>query len=374
MKHICIVSLSDLYKDPRVLRQIQWLSGRYLISTIGFSPSGLKVNQHINLKIKASKLQKFATALSKLTHCHPIRSYCDPLKQALGGALKALSVKPDFILANDLLSLPVLHIHSKKVVVDLHEYAPREWENILRWKWFTQGYVESLCRNHLKKASASFTVCKGIAKEYQRNFNITPAIVTNAPNFFNLRPSIMEDDKVRIIQHGVATPSRKIEEMIYLMEDLEPRFHLDLILVPGDENYIRKLRLLASKNHRIQIKPIVDFQALVPFSNDYDIGLFFLPPTNFNYLHALPNKFFEFIQARLAIAIGPSPEMHHYVKKYDLGIVSDTFCRKQLAKQLNALSKDQIEKYKQNAHKAAQTLHAKHNEKIFLKTIEEVFR
>ena len=50
-------------------------------------------------------------------------------------------------------------------------------------------------------------------------------------------------------------------------------------------------------------------------ANDYDVGLYLLPPTNFNQRYALPNKFFEFIQGRLAIAIGPSPEMAKLVER-----------------------------------------------------------
>ena len=48
---------------------------------------------------------------------------------------------------------------------------------------------------------------------------------------------------------------------------------------------------------------------------EYDIGLFILSPINFNYYHALPNKLFEFIQARLAIAVSPSPEMARIVHR-----------------------------------------------------------
>ena len=32
--------------------------------------------------------------------------------------------------------------------------------------------------------------------------------------------------------------------------------------------------------------------------NQFDLGVYLLPPVNFNSAHALPNKFFEFIQAR----------------------------------------------------------------------------
>ena len=70
----------------------------------------------------------------------------------------------------------------------------------------------------------------------------------------------------------------------------------------------------------------------------YDIGLFLLSPANFNYYHALPNKLFEFVQARLAVAIGPSPEMARIVNDHDLGIVAPDFEPTTMAAHLNALT------------------------------------
>ena len=46
------------------------------------------------------------------------------------------------------------------------------------------------------------------------------------------------------------------------------------------------------------------------------------PPINFNNKLALPNKLFDYVQARLGVLIGPSPEMVHYVEEYDLGEVA----------------------------------------------------
>lgn len=33
-----------------------------------------------------------------------------------------------------------------------------------------------------------------------------------------------------------------------------------------------------------------------------------IPPATFNHIWCLPNKFFDFLQARLGIVTGPSPE------------------------------------------------------------------
>ena len=56
---------------------------------------------------------------------------------------------------------------------------------------------------------------------------------------------------------------------------------------------------------------------------------------------------FEFIQARLCIAISPVKEMRNLVLKYDLGIVAEDFNLEKFAKLLSDLSIDSIKRYKQ---------------------------
>jgi hypothetical protein len=86
------------------------------------------------------------------------------------------------------------------------------------------------------------------------------------------------------------------------------------------------------------------------------LGVYLLPFSNFNNMHALPNKFFEFVQGRLGIAIGPSPEMAHLVTKHGLGLVAADFSPATLAGMLNGLTADQVRQFKSNADRAAHAL------------------
>ena len=93
--------------------------------------------------------------------------------------------------------------------------------------------------------------------------------------------------------------------------------------------------------------------------NSYDIGLYILPPTNINNKYPLPNKLFEFIQSRLAVAIGPSPEMARIVKKYNLGVVSEEFTSQSLAKTIKSLEIKDLITYKKYTNIAASLLSSK---------------
>jgi hypothetical protein len=110
--------------------------------------------------------------------------------------------------------------------------------------------------------------------------------------------------------------------------------------------------------------PPVKSSEVVTFIHPYDMGIFLLPPINFNYANTLPNKLFDFIQARLAIGIGPTPEMASLVSKYVLGVVADDFSAQSLAKKINALTAEEITIFKNNANKAAYELSAEKNKII----------
>ena len=178
---------------------------------------------------------------------------------------------------------------------------------------------------------------------------------------------------IRIIHHGYASPDRMIEVMIETMDYVDSRFHLDLMLVANyNQEYLQRLKKMAEKRKNVRILSPVSFEEIIPFSLSYDIGIFLVPPTTFNLEKCLPNKFFEFIQARLAIAIGPSPEMTRLTKQYNLGIISKDFSPQAMAESLNSLTKEQILQYKENANQTAKILNAEREGEKLLKILEEV--
>ena len=163
--------------------------------------------------------------------------------------------------------------------------------------------------------------------------------------------------------------------MIETMDYVDSRFRLDLMLVATfHQDYFQKLQAMVKERKNVRILPPVPFEEIIPFSFSYDIGFYILKPANFNHLYALPNKFFEFIQARLAIAIGPSPEMARLVQEYNLGIIAKDFSAKEMAKSLNSLTKEQILQYKENANQAAKILNAEREGEKLLRILEEVLK
>jgi hypothetical protein len=224
------------------------------------------------------------------------------------------------------------------------------------------------------------TVGKGLALEYEKNFGKRPVVVTNANVYTDINPSPMIPGKIRLVHHGIATPSRRLELMIDMMAVLDDRFTLDLILLtPGfasstTAGYIGHLRKLAAEDKRINLLDPVPITQVVRTVNAYDMGVFLLPPINFNYENTLPNKLFDFIQGRLGIAIGPTPEMADIVRHYGNGVIADDFTPEALARKLKSLSHGDVEAFKQHSTIAAHNLNAGKNAAIILDLVNEAAR
>lgn len=271
------------------------------------------------------------------------------------------------ITAHDLDLLPVaLAIAGRhsRVLFDAREYYPRQGEDRWWWRTMFQPMARSLCRDYLRRATSIMTVSPGLAAEYQREFGVRCFLVPSLPPPVELSPTPVDPARIRMIHHGQAAPARRLDLMIDAMRLLPPQFTLDLMLVDLDSPYGRKLQQHAAGLPSVTFRQPVTLPQLVHETNRYDVGLYLLAPTSFNTLHALPNKFFEFIQARLMIAIGPSPDMADFVRRYNLGVVADAFTAEAIAAALRNVAPAEISRFKKNAHAAAQTLNSTRTDEI----------
>ena len=363
---LVIISYSDLNKDPRVKREIQFFKHHYDITTIGFADSQILGITHFDVSHPFNRI-KLAARLPKLI-MGLFSSYYWNLKEIKETEQILSSLTVDFILANDADSLPIaLKMKGRaKVIFDAHEYSPEENADSFRWRILFKRYKTFLIKQFASKADLMLTVCDGIAQKYQEVFGLNPLVVTNAADYFENMNAMKVGSKIRLIHHGLALPQRKIENMIAMMQFVDDRFDLDLMLVFRKEEYQKELESLIGGKKNVRLIPPVSTDEIIPFIAQYDIGVYLLEPTNFNNKHALPNKFFEFIQARLAIAIGPSPEMVKIVSNYKLGKISPDFEAQSLANTLNSMSREEIIGFKQNSNEAAQVFNAKYNlEKVY---------
>ena len=372
MKKICVIAEANL-SASRQKRLLDLLYGKFVLTGIGLEavpykdieilsyPHAIKRNAEQEAELERNVSKKDYMKLVKIPNRMVIEKY-----------LQERSF--DVIFCKDLVLLPFVIENKKnaKVIMDCREYYPGE-QGDERWKRLFAGFNDYLCQTYLKQVDYMYSVSEGIAKEYEKNYGVKCDVITSAAKYHTPLHSLICHEPIKLIHHGLASPDRCIHGMIEMMDYVDERFTLDLMLVPTYyQEYYQTLQDMANKRKNVRIIPIVPFEEIIPFTSSYDIGFYILQPTNFNGYKALPNKFFEFIQARLAIAIGPSPEMAKLVQQYNLGIIAKDFIPKSMAEELNKLTKQDILKYKENSNKTAKILNAEKEGEKILKILEEV--
>lgn len=357
MKKVLIISFSTIRSDPRVMRQIRLLESSCDLMVAGF---GEKPDANIRfvevLKPRAGMVRKVVWALKLLAGA--FESYYWSKCDVKAAALLLRDVESDVLIANDLSALPLALEIAKgnPVIYDAHEYSPGEYEDQLFWRLLFGRYNHAFCRKYLPRAASMLTVCQGIADEYALHYGVKPLVVHNSPENQRLIPTLVQEGVIRMVHHGVASSARHLEVMIEMMAHLDQRFTLDMMLIEVEPGYMMTLRQKAQHDDRIRFVEPVPMPQICRRINEYDVGLYLLPPDNFNHRHALPNKFFEFVQARLAVAIGPSPEMAALVKQYGCGVVADSFEPIALARALADLAAQDIQSLKAASNRAAEEL------------------
>jgi hypothetical protein len=365
-KNVLIMCASNPQNDPRPNRMINYLKDHYQVTVIGLGDVTIEGVEYIPLARipKRNHVYKITRAINLLTHNFENSLWTRGMRELRD---RLLAKEHMLIITHDLTLLPLaLSIQKKaKVLLDAREFYPRNFDDHLLWRLLFRPMNEYLCNKYLRQCDRIITVSDGIAQEYQRVYGIHPEVFMSLPVFHNLLPTQTHEKSIKIIHHGWASMSRKIELMIEMMDYVDERFSLDFMLLPGPIAYWNKLTKMASNRKNVRFIPPVSMQELVKFTNIYDIGLFLCKPTNFNLKFTLPNKLFEFIQARLAVGIGPSIEMKKIVEKYDCGVVSEDFEPHSLAEALNGLRAADIMYYKEQSHKASLELNAEtYSEKI----------
>jgi glycosyltransferase involved in cell wall biosynthesis len=128
--------------------------------------------------------------------------------------------------------------------------------------------------------------------------------------------------------------------------------------MPNEPAYLASLEASAAAIPSVRILPPVPFAELMDTVAAYDVALAFQRPTTFNIRYAVPNKFFEAVQARTAVVVGPAPELEAVVERHGFGVVTEDFTAEALAAALRSLTPERVAGLKQAAHAAAWELSA----------------
>ena len=365
---LLILSFSSIVSDARLLKQIAVFRDDYDVTTCGYGAAPAGVVDHVEIPADLS-VWRYPRPLVMLRLYK--RAYWS--NAAIAAAHHALEGRSfDVVIANDVdtvglaLSLqPHACVHA-----DLHEYAPRMREDLLRVRIFVHPFVDWMCRNFVARAQSWTTVGDGIAAEYRRRFGFGPTVVTNAAPFVAGEPTPVHDP-LRLVHSGAAQENRGLEELIDAVQLSRADITLDLYLMQQNPAFLDRLRALAARTpDRVRVCDPVPYARLASTLRSYDVGIHVIPPKSFNHRWALPNKMFDFVQARLGVVVGPSPEMASYVERFGIGAVTPDFSAEGIARTIDSITEDDVTRWKAAAHAHARELSSEQQVKVWKSAVD----
>ncbi|UTX52773.1 hypothetical protein [Leucobacter aridicollis] len=363
---ILCISLTPIERDARVLRQISLLAELGEVTSIGFGATPAGAAYHLRVPDGLATLPQTPAGVAKLAlRAHRAAECGAPAARWVlevgRDSLAAPATGWDLVVANDarVLDLAFALADGAPVWADMHEWAPEERTHIASWRLLVAPFMVHLCDTYLPRAALVTTVSEGIVELYRDRFGVDAQLMTNAGPFRDIEARDHEGSEiVRCVHSGAAISGRGLESMIRAFLELPERFTLDLYLVSAGDGgeHLRQLQALAAGDPRITFNDPVRPHELPNTLASYDLGVFWIPPTHTNARLTLPNKFFDYVQARLGLAIGPSEEMVRELQAYRLGVVSDTFEVADLVRSIESIDSAQLAEFKRAAERAARPL------------------
>jgi len=272
----------------------------------------------------------------------------------------------DTVLCHDLLLVPSLLGEFKKarLVVDLREYYPAQEAHRLFWRLTFGRLNHYVCRTYLPRAAALSTVSDSLANLYGDEFGFSISVIPSYAVYHDL-PIRPVKSPIRLVYLGNASRSRRIHDLVSVMRDVGDAFVLDLYLVEKESAYFETIQRMVAGRRNIRILPPVPFSEIVNTLNSYDIGVLCLPQGHVNFDVAMPNKLFEYVQARLMVLSPPRPAVGGFVEAHKLGVRLSGDSVSAVVRALTDLDVATISAFKETVDRFAREHTAAHSAKMF---------
>ena len=357
-KKILCVSFSPIHADSRVLRQVEVLLQHGEVTTVGYGPAPAGVARHIQVPDDASSLPQTLSGVAKLAlRRHEAVELKAPGEKSVRDEVVA-SGPYDLVVANDARAFPLAFAASGDAPVwaDMHEWAAEERATIFVWRVLVGPYMEALCQKYVPRATVVTSVSAGLAGLYSETYGVPTEVIRNAADLQDLAPTPVDPHKIKLVHSGTADPERNIMELIDAVDGLGERFTLDLYLLEVPGGHLKAIHKRVETAPRVTVHDPVPPDTLPRVLNEYDLGVFLYPIKTRSHLYHLPNKFFDFVQARLGLVFSPAPEIDAHIAKYGIGIITGDTTSDALVEALRDISADEVTAFKLASDRSAREL------------------
>jgi glycosyltransferase involved in cell wall biosynthesis len=294
--------------------------------------------------------------------------------------LKLGVTKKDILVANDLDTLLpnflIAKLFQKKLVYDSHELFTEVPElvnrPVIQRAWIL---IEKLIFPKLKN---SYTVNSKIARIYHEKYKVPVKVIRNiAPTLkeFELSEAFVKKTKKKrkmlILQGAGINIDRGGEEAVEMMQYL-PNFVL-YVIGSGDVFPVLKEKVVQLKlEKRVFLIGRKPYDELMQYTKIADLGLSLDKSTNLNYEYSLPNKIFDYIQAKTPMLVSNRQIIADLVQKNNIGLVSHTHDPEKLADTVLEIfsNQEQYDTWCTNIQKAAKVYNWENEQKH----LKEIYR
>ncbi|MBL4844266.1 MAG: glycosyltransferase [Planctomycetes bacterium] len=219
-----------------------------------------------------------------------------------------------------------------RYVYDAHDFYGRmqhRSSQIPTIRYFILPFFDLLERCSVKFAAEVVTVSQGVAllqeEAFQRPFtllrNVQDARLEVEPaEDIRARLGLSEEDFLLVVV-GNAKAGQAVEQTLEALRQLPENVHV-AFLGAGHESRAELIRRLGLEGRVHLCGPVKPFE-VVPHIRTANAGLVIYFGLSENYVHCLPNGFFQCISAGLPVLYPRLPEMERLAERYGFGLAID---------------------------------------------------
>lgn len=239
---------------------------------------------------------------------------------------------PKNIICSDIYSLPLgtkfKRKHHSKLI-----YDSREIYSALAT--LSKNPIKQTIMKYFEKLFVRFVDSIIVTGDLDRHFlaKVFPtkdfAIVYNYPKKVNIKPIDLRKkfdlsaDIFLAIYQGMLLDGRGIGIAIQALKYSDD---LHLFIAGGGpmEHHFRKLAQTLEVDNRVHFLGPIPYNQLLDYTSACDVGLCLVEPISYSYELALPNKLFEYIQAKIPVVATKLPAIEIIFQRHNIGALVDT--------------------------------------------------
>ncbi|MEW6003826.1 MAG: glycosyltransferase [Stygiobacter sp.] len=275
--------------------------------------------------------------------------------------------KAHIYFAEDIYTLPLIVFWGKLRKAKIF-YNSREiyaFIGGLRNRPILQKFITSIEKYFIQKVDLVLTTGE-MDTEFLKNFYHLNNVITvrniplyQSPTFnfdFRKKYNIPNEKKILLYQ-GILIDGRGIAIVIRALQKIQNA----VFILLGDGSEKVKYINLAKKlnvNDKVFFAGSIPQNELINYTSSADIGLALIENISISYYHALPNKLFEYIMAKVPVISCNLPQMKNIVEKYKVGKVINLENENEVVQTIQEMinNENQLIEFKKNCEAAAKEL------------------